>query len=89
MTKASRMHHGDEFSKSASGGGIIGLDAPMIGAAASIAVDALTERESGVTPPPPPISVKALGIIFAVMFVLGVVLLWVLQSVPAPVLQYQ
>ena len=50
-----------------------GMDGPMIGAASTIMVDALVERESGATPPPPPISVGKLAIFFAVMFVVGVV----------------
>jgi hypothetical protein len=71
--KASRQHHADEFGRQ--GSGIAGMDAPMIGAAGSIFADALTEQESGVTPPPPPISVGQLAASLAVMFVLGAVLL--------------
>lgn len=77
MTKASRMHHGDEFGKPGSSA-VSGLDGPVIGAASAIVVDGLAERESGKTPPPPPVSLKALGIGLAVMFVLGVLTLTVL-----------
>jgi len=47
------------------------MDGPMIGAGASIVLDAITERESGRTPPPPPVSVKTLAIALALMFVVG------------------
>jgi hypothetical protein len=70
MAKRSREHTSEEFGKP--GSGIAGLDAPMIGAAASIFTDAEVERESGVTPGPPGITVKALGIALVVMFVTGV-----------------
>lgn len=73
MPKPSRMHHGDEFGHSGSGSSTAGVDGPMIGAGALITLDGITERESGVTPPPPPVSVKALIIGFSVMFIAGVV----------------
>lgn len=79
MSKESRRHTGAEFGKT-TGDSIRGLDAPMIGAASSIAVDAITERESGITPPPPPISVKALAIVFSVMFLVGIAVLWLLTG---------
>jgi hypothetical protein len=77
MAKRSRQHTSDEFGKQ--GSGLAGTDAPMIGAAGAIFSDALTERESGVTPPPPPISVRTFVLIFVVMFVIGVVSLILLQ----------
>jgi hypothetical protein len=74
MAKRSHQHAGDEFGKSSgSGSPYAGLDGPMIGAAASIIVDGIAERESGVTPPPPPVSVKALVIFLVVMFLVGIV----------------
>jgi hypothetical protein len=83
MAKRRSQHTSDEFGKQ--GSGLAGLDAPMIGAAASIFSDALTERESGETPQPPAISVRALVITFAVMFALGVVGLWLMtRPHPAP-----
>jgi hypothetical protein len=78
MPKAKRLHHGDEFGHSGSGSSTAGLDGPIIGAGASIAVDAMVERESGETPPPPPVSVKTLVIGFVVMFVLGLIGLFLL-----------
>jgi hypothetical protein len=89
MSKKSRQHTSDEFGKSSgSSGQFIGLDPPMIGAASSILIDGITERESGVTPPPPPISVRTFVIIFAVMFVIGVVgtivLIQLTPQVPTP-----
>ena len=81
MPKGSRLHHGDEFSKTGSGSPVTGIDAPIIGAASTITVDGIVERESGVTPPPPPVSVKALIIVFAVIFVLGIAGVWFLIKV--------
>lgn len=80
MSKASRMHHSDEFGKGGSSSALVGFDAPMIGAASSIGVDGLTERESGVTPPPPPFTMKALVIGLVVMFLAGVVGLTLLMQ---------
>jgi hypothetical protein len=71
MVKRSREHSSDEFGKQ--GSGLAGLDAPMIGAAGAIFSDALTERESGVTPSPPAVSVRALAIALVAMFVIGVI----------------
>jgi hypothetical protein len=83
MPKASRQHHGDEFGQAGSGSSTAGLNGPIIGAGAAITVDGIVERESGATPPPPPISIKALVIGFVVMFVIGVVILYlVMQYVP-------
>ena len=70
MSKPSREHHSDEFGKLPSTG-IKGLDPPMIGAAVSITLDGIVERESGVTPTPPPISVRTLAIVLLISFVLG------------------
>jgi hypothetical protein len=84
MGEPSKEHHSDEFGQLTSHG-IKGLDPPMIGAPSSITLDGIVERESGVTPPPPPVSAKALAIAFIVMFVIGVVLLFVLtQFAPPP-----
>ena len=71
MAKRSSGHSSDEFGKQ--GSGLSGMDAPMIGAAGAILSDALTERESGVTPSPPAVSVRALVVALAVMFVVGAV----------------
>jgi hypothetical protein len=71
MSKSSRAHSSDEFGQAGSSS-LSGLDAPMIGASSSIMVDALVESESGITPPPPAISVKAVAIAMAVLFVVGV-----------------
>ena len=89
MSKKSRDHTSDEFGKtSGSGSPFAGLDGPMIGAAASILIDGIAERESGITPSPPPISVRTFVIIFVVMFVVGVVgtIVWlqVAPQIPTP-----
>ena len=78
MCWRSHKHDGDESGRPRSGSALAGMDAPMIGAAALITIDGIVERESGVTPPPPPISVKALVIALIVMFLLGVALLTML-----------
>ena len=73
MSKGSREHHGDEFGKPTSGA-IVGLNAPIIGAAPSITLDGLVERESGITPSPWSISVKGIVIFLVAMFLFGLVL---------------
>ncbi|HEY5483739.1 MAG TPA: hypothetical protein VIK31_08005 [Propionibacteriaceae bacterium] len=70
MAGPSEDHHSNEFGRPPSTG-VKGLDAPMIGAATGITLDGIVERESGVTPPPPPISLKAFVIAFIVMFLVG------------------
>ena len=83
MPEEPRTHHADEFGKVGSSS-VRGLDAPMIGAPASILVDGLVERESGVTPSPWSVSVKGIVIALVVMFVLGLAVLAIaLQSHPA------
>jgi hypothetical protein len=85
MPKASRTHHSDEFGKPASG--VVSGSSAMsafgrrsVGTASAITLDGITERESGVTPPPPPISVKALVIGLAVMLLAGIVIMIVLMQ---------
>jgi hypothetical protein len=92
MATESKHHSSSEFGKTGSSS-ISGLDAPMIGAAASIAVDAIVERESGVTPPPPPVSLRALIVGLVVVFLLGVVVLgvvaWLMPRVLPPDLRFE
>jgi hypothetical protein len=76
VPKADRLHHGDEFGQP-TGSSVIGADAPIIGAAYSITLDAQLEREAGKTPLPPPISIKAMGIGLLVAFLIGLAgLVW-------------
>ena len=82
VRKASNRHGAEEFGQPSSRG-IKGLDAPMIGAPTSITIDGLVERESGGTPPPPAVSVKALVITLVVMIVVGVALLFALSHPPS------
>jgi hypothetical protein len=77
MPKPSRLHHADEFGKAGSSS-VSGLDAPIIGAGASIMVDGLVERESGATPPPPPLTIRAIVIGLVVMFLIGLTILLVM-----------
>jgi hypothetical protein len=88
MPRPSRLHHGDEFGQPQSGT-IAGSNAKSArghgswSTAADILVDGIVERESGVTPPPSPISLKALVIGLVVVFVIGVVVaILVLQFAP-------
>lgn len=84
MGKPSREHHSGEFGQLPSHG-IKGLDAPMIGAPVSITLDGIVERESGVTPSPPTVSVKAIAIALVVMFLLGAAIaVYVLWFAPPP-----
>lgn len=64
---------GDSRTTPRSGSQMAGMDGPMIGAASAIVVDAISERESGATPPPPPVSVGALAIFFVGMFLVGLI----------------
>jgi hypothetical protein len=81
MGMGTSQHGGDEFGKSPSSS-LRGLDPPMIGAPTSIMIDGMVERESGVTPPPPPISVRAMIIGLVVMFLLGLALLTTVSRLP-------
>jgi hypothetical protein len=82
MTKPSQEHQSHEFGRPPSTG-IKGLDAPMIGAPSSIMLDGIVEQESGVTPPPPAVSVKAVVIVLVAMFLFGLIMLvFVLPSLP-------
>lgn len=67
-----RSHSANEFGKAGTGGSLVGFDAPLIGAAASILVDAAVEREAGITSPPPPFSIRTAIIGLVVMFLAGV-----------------
>lgn len=83
MPRPSRLHHSDEFGKPASGV-VAGSSAKSafgrrsVGAASAILVDGLVENESGVTPPPPPISIRTLIIGLGVMFAIGIAVMIVL-----------
>ena len=54
----------------------------MVGAPVNITIDGIVEQESGVTPPPSAISVKAIVITLVVMLVLGLAILFALQLAP-------
>lgn len=74
MSRSSRNHSGDEFGKTSTAGGqFSGLDGPMIGAAASIIVDGIAEREAGKTPGPPPFTLRTAAIVLVVMLVVGLI----------------
>jgi len=77
------MHHADEFGKPASG--VVSANSALlssrrsIGTPSAITLDGIAERESGITPPPPPFSMRALVIGLAVMFLVGLVVLGLLM----------
>jgi hypothetical protein len=80
---ASRMHHSDEFGKPATGeisgtSGWSQTDGRSLADPSAITLEGYTERELGITPPPPPLSLKALVIGLVVMFLVGIVLVLVL-----------
>jgi len=83
MAKPSREHHSDEFGQPTLGS-VRGLDAPQIGAPTNVIIDGIVERESGVTPSPPPFSVKTAIIVLVAMMVLGLLLSLVLSRLSAP-----
>lgn len=72
MARGDREHHSDEFGRVGSSS-ITGADAPTLGAPGMIIVDGMVERESGATPPPPTITVTMVAVALGVMFLLGVV----------------
>jgi hypothetical protein len=83
---ASRMHHSDEFGKPATGaisgtGGWSQTDGRSLADPSAITLEGYTERDLGITPPPPPVSVKALVIGLVVMFLAGIAFLVLLAYV--------
>jgi hypothetical protein len=77
VSKASRRHSSDEFGRPPSGVTSLSnawsiFGRRSIGAPSEIAVDALVERESGVTPPPPPFSMRTMVIFLTVVFLVGI-----------------
>lgn len=74
------MHHADEFGRPASGV-VAGSSAKSAfgrrstGAASAILIDGIVENESGVTPPPPPVSIRAIVIGLGVMFAVGIAIM--------------
>jgi hypothetical protein len=83
MKKRRGEHTSAEFGQMPSGG-IKGLDAPMIGAPVSLTLDGIVERESGVTPDPPVVSVKAMLIVLGIMLVLGILLVTLVPILSPP-----
>jgi len=83
MTKTSREHHSDEFGQQPSA--MQGWDPPMIGAPTNIILSGIVERESGETPPPSSVSVKAIVVTLIVMLALALVsMLLVVFFAPPP-----
>jgi hypothetical protein len=81
VSKASKTHRSDEFGRptSLSGPGSMSpWDRRSLTAPSRIAIDGKTENESGVTPPPPPFSLKALIVALVVMLLVGIVIMIVL-----------
>ena len=78
MGEPSADEHG--FGRSDGSKALLGWDAPTIGAAAMITVDGIAERESGKTPPPPPVSLRAIVIALVVMFLLGLGIVFTLLA---------
>jgi hypothetical protein len=80
VAKASHAHSSDEFGKPASGV-MSGSNASSfmgrrsLGAPSAIMVDGMAEHESGITPPPPPFSMRALVIGLTAVFLFGIVVL--------------
>ena len=70
MRYGSREHSSAEFGRSPASGAV-GMDAPLIGASSLIALDGMVEREAGVTPPPPPFSIRTALIALVVMVALA------------------
>lgn len=71
-----KQHSSDDFGQQPLGA-IRGVDAPRYGAPTNVILDGIVEEESGKTPTPPPFSVRTAVIFLAVVFLLGLVLLFV------------
>ncbi len=70
-----RQHHADEFGQSPSAP--VGCGAPTIGSPAVITLAGIVEQESGRTPGPPVISMRAVVIALVLMLILGAAgLIW-------------
>jgi len=78
MSRGDREHHSDEFGRVGSSA-VSGADAPTLGAPGMIIVDGMVEGESGVTPPPPVITVTMVAVALGVMFLFGAVALFLLR----------
>jgi len=76
-----REHTSDEFGQPTLGA-IRGLDAPRYGAPTNVIIDGIVERESGVTPTPPPFSGTTAIIILVAMMVVGALILAVFFRSP-------
>lgn len=77
MARGGREHHSDEFGRVGSSA-VSGNDAPTLGAPGMIIVDGMVERESGVTPPPPTITVTMVAVALGVMFLFGVLAMFLI-----------
>lgn len=73
MSKVSRTSRSERVGKPGSGSATVGLDGPALGTPAMITLDGIVERESGKTPGPPPVSLRAVVIGLVVMFIVGVI----------------
>lgn len=69
MVSGRESHGSTELGREPSA--IIGIDAPNIGSPANVTLAGIVERESGVTPAPPPVSVRAVVIALVAMLVIG------------------
>jgi hypothetical protein len=84
VPKPSRLHHSDEFGKSApeaeSGSrAATGFGRRSLGAPAAIAAAGRAENDSGVTPPPPSVPLRVLLVGLVVMFMVGIAVMVVLM----------
>lgn len=70
MKRGSQEYESDSFGRPMSGS-LRGLNPPMIGAPSAIIVDGIVERETGTTPAPPAITLRAVAVVVGIMFVLG------------------
>lgn len=83
MVKRDRQHTADEFGRVGSAS-IRGAEMPEMAAPTLIIIDGMVERESGVTPPPPAITVKAIAITLIIMLLIGFGILAYVSSQPKP-----
>lgn len=73
---AGKKHHSaDEFGRTNGSGSVAGLDGPTLGAAGMIITDGIAERESGKTPSPPVVPVRAVVVGLVVMVLVGISIL--------------
>ena len=81
MPRPEQLHHADEFGRGPAITEVVGpgsADADGMLGPGVIQLDGIVENESGRTPPPPAVTPQQMALTFGVIFVVGLLLVWVL-----------